>query len=78
MEQEVLANLDVDPLDEMFPEGDYSEDLQLLVGSASVVAVLGVVGMAARAELAAVVVVTVENDLEDLKRNPDVVYQLRK
>jgi hypothetical protein len=67
LEQEVLANLDVDPLDAMFPEGDYSEDLQPLVGSVSVVAVLVAVGMAARAALAAVVVVTVENDLEDLK-----------
>jgi len=65
-------------LDAMFPEGDYSEDSQLLVVSAFVVAVLGVVGMAARAELAAVVVVTVENDLEDSKWNPDVVYPLRK
>jgi len=77
LEQEVLANLDVDPLDAMFPEEDYSEDLQPLVMSASVVAVLDVVGMAARAELAAVLVVTVENDLEDSKWNPEVVNPLR-
>jgi hypothetical protein len=65
LEQEVPANLAVDPLDALFPAEDCLISLQQSVTSSSVVVVLVAGGRVVRAALAAVVVVIGENDPED-------------